>query len=183
MAKVLIIVGSLREKSFNRQLARAAEARLAGRAETEMLEYADVPFMNQDVEFPPPEAVERVRAAVRAADALWIFTPEYNYSYPGVLKNLLDWLSRPVVPGERATAVTAGKPVAVSSCAGRSAGAGSRAKLTELLRAMQAVPLEEPQVGVSLDGAAFASDEVPLTDEILAGLDAEASALLAAVAA
>ena len=48
---------------------------------------------------------------------------------------------------------------------------------------MQAVPLEEPQVGVSLDGAAFASDELPLTDEILAGLDAEASALLVAVAA
>lgn len=52
--------------------------------------------MNQDLEVPVQPSVEMVRKEVKEADALWIFTPEYNFSFPGVLRNLLDWLSRPM---------------------------------------------------------------------------------------
>lgn len=99
MKKVLLIVGSMREKSFNMQLARQAAELLRGKAEVSFLEYAEIPSMNQDIEFPVPEEIAWVRDEVRAADGVWIITPEYNYSYPGVLKNLLDWLSRPIKMG------------------------------------------------------------------------------------
>ena len=94
--KILAIVGSLREKSFNRQLAYAAKELIGERADFKLLEYQDVPLMNQDIEYPAPEAVKRVRDEVRSADGIWFFTPEYNHFFPGVLKNLIDWLSRPI---------------------------------------------------------------------------------------
>lgn len=99
MKKVLMIVASMREKSFNMQLARLAADALRGKAEVSFLNYANIPYMNQDIEFPTPEEILRVRGKVSKADGIWIFTPEYNYSYPGVLKNLLDWLSRPTKKG------------------------------------------------------------------------------------
>ena len=139
MKKILLIVGSLRKSSFNRQLAGEAAALLEGRASVKTLDFDSVPFMNQDREYPAPESVARVRTEVGSADAIWIFTPEYNYSYPGVLKNLLDWLSRPLKEGDpdRVSALT-GKKAAISSAAGSSAGAGARAKLGELLVACRA---------------------------------------------
>jgi chromate reductase len=111
--KVLAIVGSLRKDSYNRQLAMAAKAVVGNRAEFEILEYSDVPFMNQDIEFPVPEAVFRVREAGKSADGIWFFTPEYNHFFPGVLKNLIDWLSRPEEPGGRHQ-VLSGKKAAIS---------------------------------------------------------------------
>ena len=99
MKKVLLIVGSLRKESFNLQLAKLAEEMLKDKTQVSILYYADLPFMNQDMEFPAPESVARVRQEVLAADGIWIFSPEYNYQIPGVLKNLLDWLSRP--PGSQ----------------------------------------------------------------------------------
>ena len=179
MKRIVIIVGSLRERSFNRQLAQMASELLANRCEVEVLDYRDVPFMNQDTEFPPPAAVKRARAAVAAADGLWIFTPEYNYSYPAVLKNLIDWLSRPLKAGDRSTAVIAGKSVTVSSAAGGSAGAGARAMIGKLMAAVQANYMEEPQTGVRLDRAAFTTDVLTLSEEDRAALAAQADAFLA----
>ena len=95
--KIVFIVGSLRRNSHNRTLAGYAAEVIGDRADVEYLEYADVPLMNEDIEFPPPPEVVRVREQVEAADAVWIFTPEYNFSYPAGLKNVLDWLSRPQV--------------------------------------------------------------------------------------
>lgn len=83
MKSVLFVIGSLREKSFNRQLARKAEKLLEGKAEVKYLDFADLPWINQDKEFPAPAEVARVRSEITAADALWFFTPEYNFSYPG----------------------------------------------------------------------------------------------------
>ncbi len=112
MLKLLFIVGSLRKESFNLQLAQAAAKHLEFRAEVEFLDYKDVPLFNQDIEFPAPPAVTAVREAVNAADGVWIFSPEYNHYFPGVLKNLIDWLSRPIstVQGN----VLVDKPVALS---------------------------------------------------------------------
>ena len=79
MPRILMIVGSLREQSFNRQLAREIERIIGNRAEVEELDWHDVPLMNQDIEWPTPEAVQRARDAVTQADVLWFCSPEYNY--------------------------------------------------------------------------------------------------------
>ncbi len=110
--KIVAVVGSLRKESYNRQLALAAKALIGDRADFELLEYQDVPLMNQDIEYPAPEAVKRVRDAVKSADGIWFFTPEYNHFFPGVLKNLIDWLSRPI--SDQEPQVLAGKPTAIS---------------------------------------------------------------------
>lgn len=110
--KILAVVGSLRGGSYNRQLALLAKAAVGARATFELLEYADVPLMNEDIEFPPPESVARVREAVKSADGVWFFTPEYNHSIPSPLKNLVDWLSRPISDTQKQ--VLGGKPAAIS---------------------------------------------------------------------
>ncbi|MBQ8418492.1 MAG: NAD(P)H-dependent oxidoreductase [Phascolarctobacterium sp.] len=112
MLKLLFIVGSLRKDSFNLQLAKAAAKYLDGKAEVKFLDYKSVPFFNQDIEFPAPSSVTAVRNDVKNADGIWIFSPEYNHYFPGVLKNLLDWLSRPINVAEGN--VLQGKPVALS---------------------------------------------------------------------
>ena len=85
LPNVLLIAGSLRKQSLNRQLAEQAAAVIGDRAHTELLEWADVPVFNQDIEFPAPQPVTRVRKAVKEADALWVVTPEYNHGVPGPL--------------------------------------------------------------------------------------------------
>lgn len=98
--KIVAIVGSLRKDSLNCQLALKAGELISDRADFEILDYADVPMMNEDIEFPAPAAVARVREKIKSADGVWFFTPEYNHFFPGVLKNLIDWLSRPVSDDE-----------------------------------------------------------------------------------
>lgn len=107
---VLGIVGSLRIDSFNKKLAEAA-LDLAQEFELEIVTLNDIPPFNQDDEIAPAESVQVLRQKVREADGLWFFTPEYNHSMPGVLKNAIDWLSRKT-PEEQH--LFAGKPVAIS---------------------------------------------------------------------
>lgn len=173
--KVLFIVGSLRKDSFNRQLAKMAEEHIGNRAEVTYLDYQDVPWMNQDIEFPAPEAVTRLRQTVAAADGIWIFTPEYNFSYPGHLKNLLDWLSRPLKAGDYATpTVINGKKVALSGAGGKMATGKSREKLSELLTFFQADLMTEPQTGIVLNAEAWTEGRMILTDEQKQALEAQA---------
>ena len=179
MKKVLMIVGSMREKSFNMQLARLAADALRGKAEVSFLNYADIPYMNQDMEFPTPEEILRVRDEVSKADGIWIFTPEYNYSYPGVLKNLLDWLSRPVKKGApRTETAIAGKKVTISGVGGKNATASVRAKLKELLQFMQADLMDEWETGVALDGSAFGTNILNLSEENKVSLQKQANLFL-----
>ncbi|MEA4870698.1 2-hydroxy-1,4-benzoquinone reductase [bioreactor metagenome] len=126
--RIVAVVGSLRKGSYNLQLAQKAKEIVGERAIFEIIDYSDVPLMNQDIEYPAPEAVRRVRDAVKSANGVWIFTPEYNHSYPGVLKNLIDWLSRPVSKEERQ--VLSRKPVAIS---GTSTGMGATLTAQDLL--------------------------------------------------
>lgn len=133
MPQILMIVGSLREHSFNRQLAREVERIIGDRAEVSYLDWHDVPFMDQDIEWPTPEPVAAARAAVLSADGLWFFSPEYNYQIPGGLKNLLDWLSRPLDEHDRTSpSAIKGKRAAVSGVGGRGATAGMRKDLERL---------------------------------------------------
>ena len=116
--KVLFIVGSLREGSFNHQMALEAEKALAGKAEISYLDYSAIPLFNQELEVPTLPAVAAAREAVLAADAIWIFSPVYNFSIPGTVKNLLDWLSRALDLSEtRGPSALQDKIVTVSSVA------------------------------------------------------------------
>lgn len=116
MKKILFIVGSLRTSSFNLQLAKKAEALLKGKAEVSYLDYRDLPLMNQDLETPVLPEVKKLREAVLEADALWIFSPIYNFAIPGTIKNLLDWLSRALdLSITRGPSVLQDKVVTVSS--------------------------------------------------------------------
>ena len=110
--KIVAITGSLRRDSLNRQLALEAGRILGNLVEFELLDYSDVPLFNQDSEYPAPEAVRRVREVIKSADGVWFFSPEYNHFFPGVLKNLIDWLSRPISDSQ--PQVLKGKPAAVS---------------------------------------------------------------------
>ena len=178
MKKILFIIGSLRAKSFNRQVANEAKNIIGNRAEVSELDYSDLPLLNQDIEQPEPAAVARIRKTVSEADAIWIFTPEYNLSYPGHLKNLLDWLSRPVIPMDYGTPTCInGKRVAISGAGGKAATASSRAKLTELLTFIKAEVIPE-QIGIAVPAEAWGTDELILTDEQKAKLKSLADKLI-----
>ncbi|MDA8346914.1 MAG: NAD(P)H-dependent oxidoreductase [Thermaerobacter sp.] len=115
---IIGISGSLRKASFNRMLLRAAGELMPAEAELEILEIGDLPYYNQDVdEAGAPPVVQEFRDKVRAADALLFAVPEYNYSLTGVLKNAIDWASRPV-----ATSALRGKPTAVMGASGGAFG-------------------------------------------------------------
>ena len=182
MKKVLLIVGSLRKESFNLQLAKLAEEMLKDKVQVSILYYADLPFMNQDIEFPTPESVARARQEVLAADGIWIFSPEYNYQIPGVLKNLLDWLSRPLAPNdwERGSAVK-GKPVTISGVAGRSGAAGVRKHLSALLEVMSMKLIGGMGTGISADAESFATNKLHLSEENHAALQAQAELFLSQI--
>jgi chromate reductase, NAD(P)H dehydrogenase (quinone) len=95
IVNILGFAGSLRKDSFNRSLLRAALGLVPRDARLEIFELDGIPPFNQDLENQPPEKVKEFKGRIRAADAILIATPEYNYSIPGVLKNAIDCASRP----------------------------------------------------------------------------------------
>ncbi len=93
--RILGIAGSLRKTSYNKTLLRGAAELLPADVELEIFDLEGIPPFNQDLEKELPPKVQEFKSKVRTADALLIATPEYNYSIPGVLKNAIDWGSRP----------------------------------------------------------------------------------------
>ena len=170
--KVLMIVGSLRKNSFNKQL--------GDRASVSVLDWSEVPVFNQDEEFPTPKSVAEARVAVNEADAIWIFTPEYNHSVPGSLKNLFDWLSRPLEDGT--PSVLTGKVMTMSGVGGlntlRYAFAAWMPSLT--LFKMRIVPV--PFTGVTLNREMFSTDKLELNAAMRTSLKYQADATLQAIA-
>ena len=184
MKNVLFIVGSMREQSFNRQLAKVAEELLKGKCNVKYLDYRDLPMMNQDLETPVPKPVARVREEVKNADALWIFTPEYNFSYPGLLKNLLDWLSRPMdMSNFQNPSAVLGKKVAICGAGGKNMTQSCRAKLTELLDFIKMDLMHSPQTGIALGLEAWTKGEFALTAEQRAELQHQADEFCAFIGA
>jgi chromate reductase len=120
--KILGIAGSLRKASYNRGALRAAQQLCPEGAKIELFELDGIPPFNQDEERNPPQKVTDFKNRIRTADAILLVTPEYNYGMPGVLKNAIDWASRPY--GDNAWN---GKPCAIMSAA-MSMGGGVRAQ-------------------------------------------------------
>jgi len=112
MTELVGIAGSLRHGSFNRALLRAASEVMPEGTRLSVLPIDEVPLYNGDIERDRgiPAAVQALKEAIRRADGLVIATPEYNGSIPGVIKNTIDWLSR---PSEDIPLVLHGKPVAL----------------------------------------------------------------------
>lgn len=182
MKKIVFIVGSLRKQSFNGMLAKVAEAALKDKAETTYIRPDEVPYLNQDLEFPPPEGVAKVRATIAAADAVWIFTPEYNYNIPGAEKNLLDWLSRPLdaADPDRMTAVV-GKKVTISGVGGKNQTATVRERLVAMLTFMRMEIIGGVGNGFALPPSAFATGAWEPEQEVVTAITKQASALLEAI--
>src|SRR5437588_8781536 len=109
---ILGVPGSLRRGSYNRSALRVAQQLVPSGARLEVAEIGQLPLYNQDLETEPPGTVADFKRRIRGADAVLFVTPEYNYSVPGVLKNAIDWASRPY--GDSAWA---GKPAAIMGAA------------------------------------------------------------------
>lgn len=178
MKKILFIIGSLRKQSFNRQIACYTASLLKDQAQVEWLDFYDLPYINEDIEFPTPASVARVRKQVKEADGLWIFTPEYNYSYPAQIKNLLDWLSRPQEANDpdRHTAIES-KPVAITGIGGRNQTKDCREKLTSLLHILRAHILPT-QTGLTVNAEAWSDNTVIPTEEQMHELQQQANDFL-----
>ena len=140
--RVLGIAGSLRRKSYNRAALRAATQLVPDGATIDIFELDGIPGFNQDEEQNPPVKVVDLKRRIREADAILIVTPEYNYSVPGLLKNAIDWASRPY--GDSAWN---GKPAAIM---GASIGAIGTARAQYHLRQMfvflNMYPINLPEV-------------------------------------
>ena len=180
MSKVLFIVGSLRQGSFNNQLAQEAEKVLAGKADVSYLDWSQVPIFSQDLEQSTPSAVAKVRKEVQAADAIWIFSPVYNFSIPGSVKNLLDWLSRSLdLSDPRGASAINEKVVTVSSVAnaGQEPMFSIYKDLLPFIRTTAVGEFTSAQVNDSawVDGKFIASQET------LSSLATQADALLTAI--
>ena len=128
---------------------------------------------------PAPEEIERVRREVKSADGIWFMTAEYNYSYPGILKNLLDWLSRPLYKGaSRSDTAIYGKKATISGVGGKNATAGARMKLKELLKFMGVDVMVENETGVSLSPDSFGTNTLDLSKEAMESLKKQVESFL-----
>jgi chromate reductase len=148
---ILGICGSLRRQSFNRAALRAAAGLVPEGTTLEIGDIEGLPGFNQDDEGNPPAKVVELKKQIRAADAILLVTPEYNYSVPGVLKNAIDWASRPY--GDSAWT---GKPVAVMGASiGTLGTARAQYHLRQSFIFLEMFPLNKPEVMISNAGERF----------------------------
>jgi chromate reductase, NAD(P)H dehydrogenase (quinone) len=158
--KILGVAGSLRVGSYNKALLRAAADLLPDGATLEIFELNDIPPFNQDLEMDLPGKVKEFKSKIREADAILIATPEYNYSVPGVLKNAIDFASRPYGDNPFND-----KPVAIMSASpGMLGGARAQYHLRQVFVFLKMHPLNGQEVIVTFAQNKFDSNG-NLTDE------------------
>jgi chromate reductase, NAD(P)H dehydrogenase (quinone) len=143
--RILGIAGSLRAKSYNRSLLAAATELVPEGVTIETFDLTGIPVFSEDDEKNVPARVTEFKAKIREADAILISTPEYNYSIPGVLKNAIDWASRPY--GDSAWT---GKPVAVMGASvGNMGTARAQYHLRQVFVFLNMHPVNQPELMVS----------------------------------
>jgi|SRR5208283_1879843 len=142
--KILGFAGSLRKDSYNKSLLRAALELVPEGVEIELFDLEGIPPFNQDLENQPVEKVKEFKEKIRAADAILIATPEYNYSIPGALKNAIDCASRP--HGDNAFAH---KPIAIMGASpGMIGTARAQYHLRQCFVTLSCFALNQPEVMV-----------------------------------
>jgi chromate reductase len=142
------MVGGISRQSINRQL--FAQIKDHSALEFDLFPIETLPFFSQDIETSPPFAVEDMKKRVQAADGVLVITPEYNRSYPGVLKNALDWGSRPA-----GSSVWAGKPAAVMGASMGTMGTfGAQQHLRNVMSFLNMPLLSQPEVYLNFTLAA-----------------------------
>lgn len=152
---VLGISGSLRKSSNNSGLLRAAGELLPEDMTLEIYDIAEIPLYNNDLLLAEglPPAVQQLKARINAADALLIATPEYNSSIPGVLKNAIDWASRP-----RAESPFAGKPLAIMGAGGVLGTSRAQNHLRQIAGGLNMLVLNKPEVMIQRAWEKFDQD-------------------------
>lgn len=157
---ILGIAGSLRKDSYNKSALRAAQDLCPSTATIEIFDIDGLPGFNQDDEANPPEKVTELKQRIRSAGAILLVTPEYNYSVPGVLKNAIDWASRPY--GDSAWA---GKTVAIMGASGGALGtARAQYHLRQMFVFLNMIAVNQPEVMISNAATRF-DENGNLTDE------------------
>src|SRR3989440_11553802 len=158
--RILGIAGSLRRGSYNQAALRAAKLLVPENSEIDLFQLDGIPMFNEDDEKRPPSSVLELKKRIRSANAVLIVTPEYNYSIPGVLKNAIDWASRPY--GDSAWS---GKSAAIM---GASLGAIGTARaqyhLRQIFVTLNLLPLNQPEVMIGHAATRFDADG-NMTDE------------------
>lgn len=150
---IAVLVGSLRQESFSRKLAKSLATLAPQTLRLRMVEIGDLPLYNEDLERAPPTEFTRFRSEIAAATAVLFVTPEYNRGIPGALKNAVDVGSRPW-----GKSVWNGKPAAVISISpGALGGFGANHQLRQVLAAVNAVTMPHPEAYIG--GAASLFDE------------------------
>jgi chromate reductase len=158
--RILGIAGSLRRQSYNRAGLRAATQLAPSGATVDIFELDGIPGFSEDDERNPPEKVVELKRRIRESDAVLFVTPEYNYSIPGVLKNAIDWASRPY--GDSAWA---GKPAAIMGASlGTIGTARAQYHLRQVMVFLNMFPLNQPEVMIAKAHERFDA-EGNLTDE------------------
>lgn len=148
---ILGFAGSLRRDSYNRALLRVAAELTPEGAKLEIFNLEGIPLFNQDLEASLPERVKEFKSKIRAADAILVATPEHNYSIPGVLKNAIDWASRPY--GDNSFE---GKPAAIMSAStGMLGGARAQYHLRQVFVFLDMYPVNKPEVFITFAGQKF----------------------------
>lgn len=158
--RLLGIAGSLRREPYNRAALRAATQLVPADATLDTFELDGIPGFNQDEEQHPPAKVVEFKRLIREADAVLIVTPEYNYSVPGVLKNVIDWASRPY--GDSAWS---GKPAAIMGASiGTIGTARAQYHLRQMFVFLNMFPINQPEVMIGNAAGRFDA-QGNLTDE------------------
>jgi len=172
--RILGLSGSLRRDSHNTRLLAGAGTLLPSGVEFVVFDrLAEIPPYNEDEEHPAPPAVAALKAAIAGADALLVATPEYNASIPGVLKNALDWVSRPV-----AESPLRGKPAAVvGASTGLFGAVWAQAETRKVLGTIGAQVLDR-ELPVGQADEALGPDGLPLERDALDSLSATIDELI-----
>ena len=151
---ILAFAGSLRKGSYNKALVRTAVELAPENVSIEVFDLEGIPPFNNDNVNNPPAKVVEFKEKIRNADALLIATPEYNYSIPGVLKNAIDWASRPFQGNPLED-----KPVAIMSAStGRLGGARAQYHLRQTFVFLNMQPVNRPEIMVSQAADNFDAD-------------------------
>ena len=144
--RLLGIAGSLRREAYSKAVLRGLAEAVVDKAHVEIFDLAGIPLYNQDEDGDKsPDRVVALRKLIAASDGLILVSPEYNYGIPGVLKNALDWASRPAYQ----SAMKGKHTLIISTSPGMMGGVRAQAQIVQTLHGMLARPLVWPQVAIA----------------------------------